>query len=287
MTISLDKIVKAVEELPALSHVASRVLTITEDPDANASDLAESINLDPNLAASILRLANSAYYGFARHISTVTDAIILLGFSSIKSLTIAASTYRIYNKEVSGYSLSKGEIWRHSIGCAMMSKLIAIRVKYKIPEEAYVAGLLHDIGKIIIDGFVGEEFASIVKIVEEEKISFSDAEKRVLGFDHPEIGARVAEKWNFPDKLVEAIRYHHSPEEAEVSPILTSVIHVADASCLMLGIGLGGDGLKYPLNEKAIDLLMLSEQDMEHLMSKLGEVLVDPQCFASLEGGGR
>lgn len=287
MTETLDKIVKAVKELPALSHVASKVLAITEDPDANASDLAETINLDPNLAASILKLANSAYYGFARHISTVTDAIVLLGFSTIKSLTIAASTYKIYNKEVSGYSLSKGEIWRHSIGCAMMSKLIAMRSKYKVPEEAYVAGLIHDIGKIVLDRFVEKEFAQITEIVDNEKISFSEAEKRILGFDHPEVGAKVVERWNFPANLVEAIRYHHEPEKAEVSPPLTSIVHIADASCLMLGIGLGGDGLSYPLNEKAVNMLTLTEQDMENLMSKLGEVLIDPQCFASLEGGGR
>lgn len=287
MTETLDKIVKAVKELPALSHVASKVLAITEDPDANASDLAETINLDPNLAASILKLANSAYYGFARHISTVTDAIVLLGFSTIKSLTIAASTYKIYNKEVSGYSLSKGEIWRHSIGCAMMSKLIAMRSKYKVPEEAYVAGLIHDIGKIVLDRFVEKEFTQINEIVDNEKISFSEAEKRILGFDHPEVGAKVVERWNFPANLVEAIRYHHEPEKAEVAPILTSIVHIADASCLMLGIGLGGDGLSYPLNEKAVDMLTLTEQDMENLMSKLGEVLIDPQCFASLEGGDR
>lgn len=286
MTITVNKIADAVSELPALSTVVSKVLKITEDPGANASNLAEAIVLDPNLAASILKLANSAYYGFARHISTVSDAIVLLGFSTIRSLTVAASTYRIYDKEITGYALSKGDIWRHCLSCAMMSKLIALKTRYKVPEEAYIAGLLHDVGKIILGRFVEQDYEKIMSQVEAGKSTFSVAEKEILGFDHPTVGAKVAEKWLFPENLVDAIRYHHDPERSKKNSQLTDIVHIADATCLMMGIGLGGDGLAYEFDQKALDRLGLSEPDMENLMSRLGDLLVDPQCFGSFEDGG-
>lgn len=280
--VSIDEIIAKIDELPAIPALVMRALELIDDPRSHVNQLAEIISSDQALAAKILRLANSAYYSFPRKVSTITDAIVILGFSTLKSLIIAASTYNLLNKEVEGYGLAQGELWKHSISCAMAARLLARRIRFKSPETAFVGGLLHDIGKMVLNSYMKEEFQEILEYVEKNKVPFTEAEKEIIGFDHAEIGAKVAEKWNFPEELVNAIHYHHAPlsvENKTKKANLIDIIHISDAIVLMMGFGLGVDGLMYPIEEQVVERAGISMDDLNEIGNKLIESFADTEAL--------
>ncbi len=263
---SAQRILKEVKDLPPFSAIANRALKLTNDPRSSAIDISRVISYDPAFTARVLRMANSAYYGFSRKVTTVSEAIVILGYETLKSVVLALTLQKFYDREVHGYGLEKGDLWKHSVGCALASRLIATQVKYISIEEAFVAGLLHDVGKVILNQFVREEIDKIIELSGSQGLSFAEAEKQVLGFDHQDIGSKVAEKWNFNDKIVEAIRCHHRPDRARKDMDLTAIIHVADFICLSLGLGVGSDGMLYPLKKEALDRLKLDEPEIDNLI---------------------
>lgn len=277
--ISLQDLLKKVDDLPALPWVVKRVMELTEDPDSTARDINEVINLDQSMTAKVLRLANSAFYGFPRRISTVTDATIMLGFQTIRSIVIAASVSKLLSQEVEGYALLPGELWKHSQSAAMAARMTARKIRFPKIEVAYTAALLHDLGKVILNSYMRESYEEVIDKVEKEKIPFSQAEEEIIGFNHALVGSKVAENWNLPPELVEAIAFHHSPELAKIDSTLTSIVHVADFICVTMGIGIGADGLLYPLSPQAVNSLGLGEQDIYQLISQLSDLLVDQDTF--------
>ncbi|HEX3010772.1 MAG TPA: HDOD domain-containing protein [Syntrophomonadaceae bacterium] len=277
--VSIQSIVEAVNDLPSLPHVAVKVMKLTEDPDSTAEQINNVLNEDQSMTARVLRLANSAYYGFPRRIATVTDAIIFLGFKTIRGIVLAASVSDMLSQEMEGYALAPGELWRHSQCTALTARLIARNAKFNSLDLAYTAALLHDIGKVIINSHLKKGYQEVIDRVSEGNIPFIEAEDEVLGFNHALVGARVGEKWNLPSELVEAIALHHYPERAEINKRLTSIVHVADALCLTMGIGLGVDGMMYSLSPEAMKLLGLDENSMETMVAQLSDMLVDQQSF--------
>ena len=162
-------------------------------------------------------------------------------------------------------------MWQHSISCATCAKIIAQRIGYKDDEEAYTAGLLLDIGKIILNSFAQDEFNQVSERAEKNEIPFDMAEQEVLGFGHPQVGGRIIKKWNLPSTLVEAVQYHHQPNKAEEHKTLTYIAHLADAISCMLGIGLGSDGLMYEFEKDTLDVLGINKKDVESIMSDLAD----------------
>lgn len=261
-----DRILREVKDLPPFSAIANRALKLTNDPRSSAVDISRVISYDAAFTARVLRMANSAYYGFTRKITTVSEAIVVLGYETLKSVVLALTLQKFYDREVKGYGLEKGDLWKHSVGCALAARLIATQVKYPAVEQAFVAGLLHDVGKVILNQFVREAIDQIIEVSGGQGLSFAEAEKRVLGFDHQDIGSKVAEKWNFNEKVVEAIKCHHRPDRARKDLKLTSIIHIADYVCLSLGLGVGSDGMLYPLKKEALDELGLGEPEIDNLI---------------------
>ncbi len=284
MKLTLEQIVRRVGDLPALPQVVAEVLRITEDPDTTVKDLNEAISRDQALAAKVLRLANSAYYGFPRRIGTIVEAVIILGFNTIRNLVLAASVHGILSRELPGYQLARGELWRHSIACAMAARTLARRARFPQPDQAFVAGLLHDIGKLVLGVYVGEAYTAILEKVHKEGLSFVQAEEEVLGFTHAAVGARVADKWNLPSYLVEAIELHHEPARARSNPLLVALTHLADAVSMMMGMGIGGDGMYYLLDSRCLDLLGLTPEDFEAVLAELGDLFADENSFLAGEG---
>lgn len=277
--LSLDYIVSKVDDMKTLPTIITKIVSLAEDPDSTVDHMEREILKDQVLTTKILRLANSAYYGYARKISTISQATILLGFQAIKSIALASTVSVFLTSELKGYSLEKDALWTQSQTCAIISRYIGKHIKYHNPEEAYIAGLLRDIGKTILNQHMEKEYMEVLSKVEGENISFLQAEKEILGFDHGEVGAKVAEKWNLPEDLVDAIGHHHTPELSDSNIQLVSIVHVADAITMMLGVGLGLDGLAYNLSPVAIETLGLDEEEFHNIISNVADLVLDEDSF--------
>lgn len=265
----LQQLVQTIRDLPALPEVVVRVMRMTEDPRTDAQSIARVIATDQAMAARVLKLANSAFYGLPRRVSTLSEAVVILGFRTIKNLAIAASTFELLNREIAGYWLQRGELWRHSLACAIGAQLIARRIRVPVTEEAFVAGLLHDIGKVAINLFVREQFDQIMQRALQDQIAFVDAEQAVLGFNHAMAGGLIAEKWNLPPTLVAVIKYHHQPSTAPDHDPMISIVHLADVLAITLGIGIGGDGLYYHFEEDTMTLFGMEQADLDDLCEQI------------------
>lgn len=279
--LTLEYIVSKVDDMKVLPEIINKIISLTDDPDSTAQDMEKAILRDQVLTTKILRLANSAYYGYARKISTVSQATVLLGFQAIKSIALASTVSQYLTSELKGYSLEKNELWTQSQTCAIISRYIAKQIKYPNPEEAYIAGLLRDIGKTILNQHMEKEYSEVLAKIEKDNISFLEAEKEILGFDHAEIGGKVAEKWNLPKALVDSIGHHHTPENSNINQLLVSIVHVADAITMMMGVGLGLDGLAYNLSPVAIDTLGLTQRDFENIISNVSDLVADEDSFST------
>jgi putative nucleotidyltransferase with HDIG domain len=247
------------------------VAQLVDSPFASAPKVAQALSRDQVLTAQVLKMANSAFYGAPRRISTVTDAIVMLGMHTIRNMTMAVSCQDALDREVASYAIRRGDLWRHSMCVAHAAQQIAKAARYRITEEAYVAGLLHDIGKVLISINLGREFTSVLSLARDETQSFPSIERQILGFDHAEVGARLTEHWNLPVHLVNAIRYHHNPSHEPPPSTLTSIVHLADVLCITLGIGLGTDGLQYALEEGTTEYLGLTDDVLDNLLMSISE----------------
>jgi putative nucleotidyltransferase with HDIG domain len=275
----LEHIVNKVNDMPILPNRVNKIIEITEDPDSTIKDLEKEILKDQSLTARILKLANSAYYGYPRKINTVSQATILLGFQTIKSMTLASTISKMMEAELKGYALEEKDLWTQSQTCAIISRYIAKDINYPKPETAYIGGLLRDIGKTILNFYVEQEYNAIVNKVEYSNMSFLEAEEEILGFNHAQIGEKIANKWNFPEELVEAIGLHHSPENSTIDSTLVSIVHIADAITMMIGISIGADGLAYNFSPFALETLGISPNTIEQYISKSHDLIVDGDSF--------
>lgn len=279
--LTLDEIVHRVDELPALPYVTYRVLTLTSDPKTSIAELADTITNDQVLTAKVLRMANSAFYGYARRIFSINEALIILGFNTVRNLVFAASVQNVMDQEFTGYVLPKGDLWNHSMTTALLARLLSRNAGFELHDKAFTAGLLHDIGKIILNTYMKERFTEVLDTVKTQNVPFSEAEQRIFGFDHAMVGAKVAEKWNLPDELVEAIAKHHCPADAKLNPKLTSVIHIADAASMSMGIGLGGDGMLYPFDDFAVQKVGLGREAIEEAMAVVADSMIDTETLGN------
>lgn len=277
--LTLKYIVDKVDDIQSLPIIITKIIALADDPESNIHHMENLILKDQALTTKILRLANTTHYGYARRISTISEATILLGFQAIKGIALASTVKPYLTEKLEGYLLEKNFLWTQSQTCAITSRFIAKKIRYPNPEEAYIAGLLRDIGKTILNEHMKKEYGEILEIVEKEEVSFLDGEREVLGFDHAEIGEKVARKWNLPPNLVEAIGYHHTPDLATLNPILVSIVHIADAITMIMGVGLGLDGLQYVISETALKALGLTESDIDNIISDVADLISDGDSF--------
>ncbi len=271
----IQSIIENLNQLPSIPDVASKVLHMVSDPDISFKVIAEEISKDQAITTNILKLCNSAYFSKGKEISSIDRAIVTLGIKEVKDIVIVATTREVLNKTVIGYDLARGDLWKHGLVVATLSKKIATMKNRKaISDIAFTGGIIHDVGKTVLAIFVQDTFKEILALTESRKIPFSAAEKEVMGFDHQEIGEKILLKWKFPEVLRSIVRYHHDPAGApeEHKPIV-SIVHVANSICLMAGIGIGSDGLYHELSDMAIKLLGLTNRELEQLYGDTPQAL--------------
>lgn len=233
-----DKIL-AIKEVSTLPSALARILSLAQDEDASAIELAEEISSDQALALKILRTVNSSYYGFARRVQSVSEAVVILGFDEVERLALAISVINIFGRSNESVRALQ-QLWRHSLACSIVAGELEHVYRSRVPgiDGARLAGLLHDIGKAVIAQYFPKDMAAVLVRVEQEGETVREAERAVLsGVTHCEIGAWLAEHWGLPPALVEGIGRHHEPEAAETAPEVACAVHIANALCNKIGIG--------------------------------------------------
>lgn len=205
-----DQLFERIAEVSTLPTAAMRIIEIAGDPNSSGDDLLHAVQSDPALATRVMRTVNSAYYALRGTIADLKNAIMLLGFKEVRNLALTAYVAKLF-QQTAGYGPYRRErLWNHLVGVASAARLIARSTGKDAPEEAYLAGLLHDLGLILIDQYLHRRFCQVIDLLSDERPT-SAAEWKVLGFDHTELGERIARGWHFPEQITAAIRYHHDP----------------------------------------------------------------------------
>lgn len=259
----LESLLSRIADVPTLPTSVLRVMQMIEDPFCSSSDLAKVIQADPAMAAKVLKLANSSYYGFRQKIGNVPQAVTLLGFATLKNTLLAAAVFDMFRVSGTGFDLNA--LWKHSVTTATAAKLIAKRVRYPQSEKAFTAALLHDVGKIILARFLPQALSEIVDTVLGEQMAMYDAEKKVLGLSHPALGAWTLGRWGLPSPIVEAVEFHHHPTRAQTSFDLAAIVYLANILAHRSGIGSGGDTMMREMDPMILEYFSLSECDMRDL----------------------
>lgn len=263
----LNRIISDVKAFPSMSGVALKVLKIIEDPKCSASDIEALLRYDPSITANILKITNSAYFGIPTKIASIRQAVVLLGWKKLGKLVMTTCVNAVMDKPVPGYDLSPGELWQHSIAVSVAADILSKELGIEEDDEVFTAALLHDLGKLVLGAYVKSDFAAIERAIN-EGTPFQTAEREVLGTDHAEVGGLLLETWAFPESLVQSTRWHHDPDSAEEKNTIIDLIHIADVLCLMMGIGVGTEGIQYQPSPGATKRLGLKPKQLELVASQ-------------------
>jgi len=221
-----------IESLPTLPSMALDVIMLAENPNSSLADIALVIQKGPSMASKILKIANSSFYGYSRKVNNLQSALLILGLREVKNIVLGVSILNLFNKSNKDVGFNHKLFWTHSAGCAQVARSLAFKMGlFEYELESFTIGLIHDIGKIVIDQFNHDNFIKILDLIHQKNLTFLEAEVQVLGVNHAQIGSWLAQKWLFPLELIEAIEYHHNPEKSENSQILSSLTHIADIFC--------------------------------------------------------
>jgi putative nucleotidyltransferase with HDIG domain len=263
----LEKIMAKIDAFPSIPGSTVKLIKMLEDSETSVQAIEDVLRLDPGMTANVLKLTNSAYIGLTSKVGSVKRAIMMLGMKKIKQLVMTSCVGAVMDGAIPGYNLPAGELWRHSIAVSVAAEALSRELKLEDTEDIFTAALVHDVGKLILGQFIQDDLAAIQTAAGSD-ISFEVAEKAVLGIDHAEIGARILSQWSLPDDLVHAVRWHHDPESADSPNRTTDVVHVANVLCLMMGIGVGREGLQYTPSPEVTRRLGLKPFTLERVASQ-------------------
>ena len=284
MKSQIESMLKNIDGLPSFPGIVQKVLSMVSDPDANFQELANEISRDPGLTAAIIRLSNSAYYSPSREIRSVHEAIVTLGLRTVKDIVLVTTSRGILKQSLDGYKLDAAELWDHSLLVAGLSARVAEKTKVGVgPDVAFTAGLMHDVGKVVLASFFRKIYRKIdMEMKEDPSLRFTELEKKHMGYSHSEVGAHLLKIWNFPRELIEAALYNYDPEKAKINPALTAIVHVANMITLSAGVGVDAGGMAEPLSKAALETLQMKEEDLKELYENLPELMEDLKAFREM-----
>ncbi|MCC6671616.1 MAG: HDOD domain-containing protein [Planctomycetes bacterium] len=254
---ALSRIQAIVSHIPPLPAVALKIMQVIADPEFSLDRLVRIVRTDPALTARILKLCNSSLFSLPREVTTVSDAVAYLGTRNVLKLVVVSCAGPYFREVDKGYLCRAGEIWRHSVACAIGCQLLADESGHVEPGSAFTTGILHNLGKIAVGQVLADSPDSLQNALKVQHGDFLEVERAFAGIDHAAAGSLVADAWSLPAEMRRAIRNHHDPEQILQDGELTAIVHVADILALQLGVGAGADGLEYPLCEEALDRLQL------------------------------
>ncbi|MBC8204924.1 HDOD domain-containing protein [bacterium] len=253
----LKDITRNFRDLPTLPGIALQISDMMNNPNVSASDLAKLISADQSLTMRILKVANSAYYGFPRKIGTITLAVVVLGFDALKSLTLSMTILDHLKKWGGADGFDFNEFWRHSIYTAIIARFLSRQTGYKVAGEAFVTGLIHDVGKLVISQKFPEQFAEILETASGNGRKVYEIENEILGADHAELGSWLVDNWNLPGYMSEAVAYHHHPEKAAIEIKLSALVNTANRFALDFGAEKWAETYKDDFNPYAWNVLKM------------------------------
>lgn len=252
-----------------------KAVVLLGDPDVDMGELSKIIELDPGLTSNLLRLANSAYFGGTRSISSVREAVVRLGAANLTKLLTTAGLAPIAHQEIKGYDLPPGMLLKHSITVAVSAEELARQLGLHAPEHTFTSGLLSDIGKIVLGTFLAVDAEPILVLAQDKGLTFEKAEEEVLGINHAEVGALLLDFWELPENIVQVVRWKYDPMGFPGRDLALDLVHVADALAKMSGIGLGLDGLNYRPSDSVAKRLELTSEVIDRTMSEVLDKVED------------
>ncbi|HSQ85446.1 MAG TPA: HDOD domain-containing protein [Desulfobacterales bacterium] len=267
-----QRILRHMKDLPPIPQTIFKAREIMANPDSDFKELANLFETDQAIAAKILKIANSPYYGYSGKITSIQRASVILGHKTLVELLTVIGTAGLLGNKLEGYWLDSGALWKHSLAVAFGSRIIANTIKPALSNDAFTSGLIHDVGKLILDQHVKERWELFQNFMDDGEHTFLEAEKKILDLDHAEVASEVCKKWNIPEPLTVAIRYHHHPSQSNGSE-LAYIVHVADAIAMMTSLGMGIDGTLYQMDDTAMEFLNLREENLNDIMGQVLEAV--------------
>jgi len=264
----VDLILNTINHLRPMPTSVTRILKEIDGPNVAINLIADYIGMDQALAALVLQMSNSAEMGFGDQCVSLQSAVMRIGLKRLKSILLASPAIGSLNRRLIGYRLGSGELWQHSVATASASEWLARALTYANPEEAYVSGLIHDIGKLLLDQFVFTDYSKIVDFMHHYQMPLWQVEEKLIGMDHAGVGGLIAERWQFPTSLTDAIRYHHYPSLARSNSNLPAIVNLANSVATQLLIT-DSELFTSEIHPETYNILNLSENEVEKLKKEL------------------
>lgn len=281
-----EQLVESIDDLPTIPIVATQVLQLLDKPDVQVEDVADLMLTDQVMTARVMKLLNSPVYKPANEITSLKRALVYLGLRHIREVALTTSFISAFEADEGAFEISS--FWEHSFGVGMVSKIIAARVGYQDLEKAYISGIIHDLGVVVLSNFMRDEFHDILNSINGKPIKLVDAEIERLGTSHCEIGLCMSRKWNFPEAYSEVISCHHAPEEATVDPVLCAIVNISDLFCSVRELNYGGrEWVSFNLYEEPAWQILkkespaLAELDVERFCYELDDAIPDVKNLVS------
>lgn len=272
----VENIIQSVTSLRPMPSNVTRILNEVDKRDVTIDVLVGLIGLDQALAALVLQMSNSVSLGYSRTCSTLNEAIMLIGLGRLKTILLTSSATGMMKRSLSGYRQGAGELWHHSLVTAVASEWLAQALRYPNPEEAYVSGLLHDIGKLLLDQVVLSNYNEMFDFVQKYQMPLWQVEEKLIGIDHAKVGGLIAEHWNFPIVLVDAIRFHHAPSFARVNQRLPAIVNLANSFAQDYQIS-QSSLLSFEIHPESLNILKIDNEDIDQLKIKMKSSRVFPE----------
>jgi putative nucleotidyltransferase with HDIG domain len=230
----VENLIKQIEDIPTLPIISRKIMSLLNDENASTGKVAELIERDQSLAAKILKVSNSAFYGTLSRVSSIDNALVLLGFKEVRSILLSLAVKKFFT-ESENDDFDRSCFWRHAVICSQVAKYLARHFKIGRDDTLFLSGLLHDMGKVVLDQYAHGEFKQIIAYVSQNHESFSNAEKKILGITHYQVAAKLFQQWKFPEEVVMQVFYHHAPWSDRSFEAGSTIIYLANVFTKLAG----------------------------------------------------